>query len=757
MSILGLIGLWRLDEGIGLTAFDTSGYGNDGTLFNTPTWVNGKSGKAIYFDGINQYAQMPNPYISGDEYSISFWSYWHNADNWMILSNGVYQNNGLYAHQDRWILNWAGGNDTLDCVYVPNVWEHWVVTLNNSTRKIILYKNGAWYAEKTYAQAIVMPTSDLFIGTQNGDTATWPCECTIDELRVYNRVLTLNEVQFLYGCPRGYLNSPDGIQLYIKSPSGERLAILSDTDNSGQLLNAVIEENKIGGVNKFSFDIPRNINIPITRNTECYFYIKGELWKSGYVQETPEPDQTNAVLKVIGEGFYKRLFKKVINETYTSQTLDAITKDVANTYLGNELDIYYDVAKIDTPSISSITIEFKDKNLFEVFETLLKIANYDYENNRYRFYVDNEKDFVFEQISNNIQTSLFEGYQYQLPEISTDNTKIVNKILAFRTISGTPKEVEYVNTYEDTESQGRFGLFEQKITFPDYIDSTTINNICSFLLKRKSLPQTKIKIENYEIEDILTFGDYYLSNKLDTYWKLLADCDSLVGWDVGALSVTTLSLSTAHVLTGKRSLKFITGVGSTGEYAIFTLEKAIPFPKYVRTYIYYESVTPIIKITYLDIDDNPMDVDLGSADTGLFGDQWIKYSKKVEEISEAIGLLVDVNGLQDQDTIVNTDAVTETELEVRLETEAGTGVLNIKKIKIEIISDIVSTFYIDRLDMIASIYSSHKLQLEEIKYNLSSIGLFSNMNFGEKEDNVLDEIKEQVKDGNIALSIFSKQ
>ncbi|KKN61502.1 hypothetical protein LCGC14_0521570 [marine sediment metagenome] len=552
-------------------------------------------------------------------------------------------------------------------------------------------------------------------------------------------------------------STPIGIQLYIKSPSGERLAILSDTDNSGQILNAKIKENKVGGIDKFSFDIPRNIDIPITRNTECYFYISGELWKSGYVQETPEPDQTNPVLTVRGEGFHKRLLKKVINVTHTNQTLDFIIKAVGNTYLGLELGVYYNVSKITSPSISNITIEFKDKNLFKVFETLLQIANYDYENDRYRFYVDNDKDFVFEQISNSIQTSLFEGYQYQSPDISVDNSKILNKILAFRTTSADPKVVEYVATYQDTESQGRFGLFEKKITFPDYIDTATISNICNFLLKRKRFPQTKIKIENYEIKDILTFGKYNISNRLDTYWKILADCDSLIGWDVSALSTTTLTLSVDHVLTGKRSLKFVTGVGSVGEYVIFTLEKAIPFPKYVRTYIYYESVTPIIKITYLDVDNNPMDIDLGSADTGLFGDQWIKYSKEVKEISEAIGLLVDVNGLQDQDTIVNIDVVTETELEVRAEAEAGAGILNIKKIKIEIISDIASTFYIDRLDMIASIYSSHKLQLEEIEYNLSSIGLFSNMNFGEKEDNIFDEIKDQIKDGDIALSIFSKQ
>ena len=42
-----LVGYWKFDEGEGDTAYDSSGYGNDGTLMNDPTWTNGISGKAL--------------------------------------------------------------------------------------------------------------------------------------------------------------------------------------------------------------------------------------------------------------------------------------------------------------------------------------------------------------------------------------------------------------------------------------------------------------------------------------------------------------------------------------------------------------------------------------------------------------------------------------------------------------------------------------------------------------------------------------
>ncbi len=47
----GLVGWWRLDEGSGTTAYDSSGNGRHGTLLGNPQWVTGKIGGALEFDG----------------------------------------------------------------------------------------------------------------------------------------------------------------------------------------------------------------------------------------------------------------------------------------------------------------------------------------------------------------------------------------------------------------------------------------------------------------------------------------------------------------------------------------------------------------------------------------------------------------------------------------------------------------------------------------------------------------------------------
>ena len=54
------IGHWRADEGSGTTLVDSSGTGNNATVFGNTTWVPGKIGQAVSFDGAGDYATVPD-------------------------------------------------------------------------------------------------------------------------------------------------------------------------------------------------------------------------------------------------------------------------------------------------------------------------------------------------------------------------------------------------------------------------------------------------------------------------------------------------------------------------------------------------------------------------------------------------------------------------------------------------------------------------------------------------------------------------
>ena len=550
------------------------------------------------------------------------------------------------------------------------------------------------------------------------------------------------------------LHAPDGLQLRLYSPTDELLAILSDTDKSGSILDAKIRVLKIGGVDKFSFRLDRNVDVPITRNTQCYFYVNTDLWFIGYVKETPSPDQSDPVLTIEGEGFVKRLLKKTITGgSYGPDTLENIIKSIANTELGDDVGVYYDVTKIEAPVVAAITIQFKDKNLFQIFTTLLEICNYDYDNAKYRFYVDNEKELVFELISEDLQNNLFEGYQFQQPEVSLDYSKIINKIFAFRTKVASEQEVEYLSTYDDLVSQGKVGLFVKKITFPDYANDDTIEKMCEFVLQRRADPQDKVEIEDYEISSLVPFGKYGISNRRDLYWKVAMACDTLDGWNVAHLDNTTLELSSTHVLTGRQSLKFTTAIGSVDEYAEYTMPGtlSVPLPRIARVFAYFENVACQIKITFYDEDGNQANIDLAS----IFTDQWLKYSKEIRGESEEVDLLVDK--LADPDLDLWVDMSGDPNLDLWVTDEISPELFGVKTIRVTILENVVSVFYIDLFDIFANIYNYHELQIEELEYHLSSIGVLTNINFGEIQDSVIDEIKGQVREGNIALDIFSKQ
>jgi hypothetical protein len=546
-------------------------------------------------------------------------------------------------------------------------------------------------------------------------------------------------------------SAPYGVSVKIFSPTNDLLGIISDTDETGAILDFEVTDLEFGGVDTFTFKVQKDLDIPITENAECYFYVEGTLWFIGYVIDVPQKDQEELFLEIKGNGFHHRLKDKVINVTYTGQTLLAIVQNVGSTYLGADVNVFYDAGKLTLPSISGIDIQFKDKSLFEVFNTLAQIANYDWDNDKYRWYVDNDKELVYDNVSDTIDKNYFEGYDYQAPEVVQESSEIINKILAYRTQSATPKATEYVATYQNTESQGKYGIREKKIVFPDYADSTTISNMSQDILDRNADPQLKITLDNLIVDTPLEYRRFAISNKRNpVHWFLAAECDTLTGWDIGGISVTTFSVSTDRVLTGRRALKFVTAAGSSGEFVVYTLPNILYFPILVRVYIYWD--TTAIPVTFVTIDKADAEVD------------W-----SLEQITDEWAILTFRIGsdVQIRDLYVNYDAVTTGQLKVNYDastigflqtlSDVLGGITSLKKVKIRIDSNTATTFYIDRIEVSANLYKYEELLLKQVRYNLTSLGLFAEAAFGERVDSIIDEIDSKVDAGNVALSIFAKQ
>lgn len=205
----GLVGYWNMDISAGTSAStipDVSGNNNTGSINlwgggNTATdsaIVAGKFGNAFSFDGGDDYVSV-SPTI-GSTYSISLWfkelGFLNNPNGYAKILFGGGNNTGdIYDMGSNKIAFYSNGGSTTQVAFTPSAWNHVVVTVNGSTGYI--YINGALAATLT---GVNSSFTNKYIG--GGVASRW-FDGYIDEVRVYNRVLSAQEVTQLYNWAPG--------------------------------------------------------------------------------------------------------------------------------------------------------------------------------------------------------------------------------------------------------------------------------------------------------------------------------------------------------------------------------------------------------------------------------------------------------------------------------------------------------------------------------------------------------------------------
>jgi hypothetical protein len=225
----GVKASWHFDEGSGNTAYDTSGNGNNGTLQNGPTWVDGKFGEALSFDGVDDYVDCGNNQslniteaitaealvyqesLSSGQAGIVEKSITSGYTGWALI-----QSSSFYT---AFIADTSGTLIGLSTSAVTGQWVHLAVVKDSS--KMYLYKNGVLANSKNFTTAIKSNTQTVKIGKYAYWSANNMFKGLIDEVRIYNRALISDEIIDLY-CNYGYttLNYP-GVVLVRKYTSPE--------------------------------------------------------------------------------------------------------------------------------------------------------------------------------------------------------------------------------------------------------------------------------------------------------------------------------------------------------------------------------------------------------------------------------------------------------------------------------------------------------------------------------------------------------
>ncbi len=213
-----LIGWWKLDEGSGTMATDSSGYGNDATFEGAPVWVDeGKFGTALKFNGSSDYLAALDSEsldIHGGQLSIAAWI---NGEDWTAANHVVRKiadegTGSLYmirVQPDtvRVYINTSDGESLIQGTKAlpTNEWNHVAVTYDAAVAHI--YVNGAVDVSMDVTGELNQSDNELRIG--RGEPAGYFMGM-IDDVRLYNHGLTESELLSAmegsgadYPCARG--------------------------------------------------------------------------------------------------------------------------------------------------------------------------------------------------------------------------------------------------------------------------------------------------------------------------------------------------------------------------------------------------------------------------------------------------------------------------------------------------------------------------------------------------------------------------
>jgi hypothetical protein len=94
---------------------------------------------------------------------------------------------------------------------------------------------------------------------------------------------------------------------------------------------------------------------------------------------------------------------------------------------------------------------------------------------------------------------------------------------------------------------------------------------------------------------------------------------------------------------------------------------------------------------------------------------------------------------------------------ILFETGDADLIVDLVKIRVVYTGNVARTFYLDRFDAQTQAWAFKRLALEKVVYKVERDYVIADAEFGEKFPSLIDEIKEEVKEGNTAFDVYSKE
>ena len=253
----GLVGYWPFNG----NANDESGKGNHGTV-NGATLTsdrNGKANSAYSFDGVDNFIRCINSGPTGNPtITASFWMKTNQSTYGHIIGYG---NNGINGSDFRILIAPSTCKNTIqfdtygsvlaNIDTLNNTWDFYTVIYDGSVGSSInitkIYKNGVLLTSICNSiNNSVTNISNLIpitFGRYHGTVQTGFYNGLLDDIAIYNRALSEQEVKQLYGlsCPKETATSSSFNSLLLSSGSS---VLISAEPQGGVFKSTSVEQNQ---------------------------------------------------------------------------------------------------------------------------------------------------------------------------------------------------------------------------------------------------------------------------------------------------------------------------------------------------------------------------------------------------------------------------------------------------------------------------------------------------------------------------------
>jgi hypothetical protein len=205
----GLLGWWKLDEGAGASAADSSGSGNGGTVNGSPTW----GADYLQFDGTDDLVEIANEsafdFENTDEFTVAAWLYF-SASGSVITKQFAADGWTLSYYSPNGEIEWQLIRDSYSYALtkkfaVPaNTWVHVVCTYDgsNTLAGLKCYLDGVEASPHATRNdwgttPSILTNTAVRLGADEWD---WVGKYAgrMRHARIYNRALTAEEAEALY-------------------------------------------------------------------------------------------------------------------------------------------------------------------------------------------------------------------------------------------------------------------------------------------------------------------------------------------------------------------------------------------------------------------------------------------------------------------------------------------------------------------------------------------------------------------------------